>query len=143
GRVYVPYVIARSAGGWSDPRPVGNGSGERGAIDRWSPDGRHLSATSGDSLFLIDAATGVRTPVVDPIRRGLHVVAAEWGRDGTLFFHASTDGKDEFWSISGERAIPRLVLRLDDATKVTNKRQFATDGQRLFFTIAENAASSV
>jgi Tol biopolymer transport system component len=141
GRVYVPYVIARSPDGWSDPHAVGNGSGERGSIDRWSPDGRHLSATSGDSLFIIEVATGVRRPIVDPTRRGLRVTAAEWGRDGTLFFHTSADTKDEFWSISVDGGPSRLVLRLDDPTRVTNRRQFATDGRQLFFTIAEDEGS--
>jgi hypothetical protein len=64
---------------------------------------------------------------------------AQWGPDGrTLYYKAlEGDGRTSFWSIPIEGGTPRLLARFDDPERSSPRAEFATDGRRLYFTVAE------
>ena len=89
-----------------------------------------LIAPGGAPRLLIDTDD----PVVPLIP-----LLAQWAPDGrTIYYKAlDEDGVTSFWSISAEGGKPKLLVRLDDSERPSPRAEFATDGRRLYFTIAE------
>jgi len=60
-----------------------------------------------------------------------------WGRDPKLLFYNTMDatGRLSFWSVPAAGGTSRLLLRDDPAHRL-GRFNFATDGRRLFFTLA-------
>jgi len=61
-------------------------------------------------------------------------------RDGkTIYFKAAdAERRASIWGVPAEGGIPRLLVRFDDPQKPSLRREFATDGVRFFFTIAQD-----
>ena len=91
---------------------------------RNAPDG------SGERV-LVDARAGYDKP--EP-------AYPVWSRDSrTIYYKAyDRDRHSSIWSvpITGEPA--RLLVRFDDPSRRSLRREFATDGQRFYFTIARD-----
>ena len=53
-------------------------------------------------------------------------------------FYQALDSKNEigYWSVPVTGGTPPLVLRLDDTPRTTRRPEFATDGKRIYFTVA-------
>ncbi len=112
----------------------------------WSPDGRwwthnqrgYLIRFRGDSLWIWPADGGARRLLYhkqspeDP-----NAAELQWGRDSKALFFRSRDGMGRalFWSLSIAGGPPRLIARLDDLSRPSYRRDFATDGRRIYFTI--------
>ena len=64
---------------------------------------------------------------------------ARWSPDGrTLYFKAhDAAGRTSFWSISALGGRPRLLVRFDDPSWQSNRKDFATDGKRFFFPVED------
>jgi Tol biopolymer transport system component len=66
---------------------------------------------------------------------------AEWSRDGSTIFFKRYDGegRTSFWSVSAAGGEPTLVVQLDRELR-SHRPEFATDGQRFFFTVTERVS---
>jgi serine/threonine-protein kinase len=125
---------ARRGAAWGAPVPL---LGHAGSDASWSPDGRyiayawsgiHLTSPSGrDDHVLVPA-----TPDFDP-------QFAYWARDSrTVYFKAyDASGRSSIWAIPVSGGQKRLLMRFDDLTRPSARREFATDGTRLYFTVAQ------
>ena len=135
------YVVSRNSdSSWRAARRVTFGGGDFG---RWSPNGRRIVYSRRDGLWaLTPGPVGVPRQVLqfdDPAAVPLPPVVL-WAPDGrTLYYKAfDANGQSGIWSfpIRG-RAKPRPVLLFDDPERQSTRPEFATDGQRLFFTLTE------
>ena len=134
------FVVTRARRGapWEKPRQLTkNGS----ADPKWSPDGRLIAFTSGGQLrtiapdgtgerVIVDASRGDRPEPTYPI----------WSRDSQTIYYKAYDRERQstIWSVPAAGGVPRLLLRFDDPARRSLRREFATDGRRLFFTIARD-----
>ena len=67
-----------------------------------------------------------------------------WGPDSRLIYYHTFEpsGASSFWAVpedGGRR--PRLLLALNDPMRASRRVEFATDGERLFFTLSGDEAS--
>lgn len=136
------YTMSRlSADRWGERRQVS--AIGAGAV-AWSPDGRHLGVTTDSGLVLLSpdgSDMRVLIPRNQTGRREGFFLA--WGRDPSIVFYRTEDAQGivSFWSVALSGGSPRLLLRLDDALHTSRRPEFATDGQRLFFTLASDDAT--
>jgi Tol biopolymer transport system component len=135
------YVVTRPRPGapWGVPRQLTR----HGSADpKWSPDGqliaycvqgqvRVIAPDGSGERVLVDARAGDDKP--EP-------AYPVWSRDSrTIYYKAyDRDRHSSIWSvaITGEPA--RLLIRFDDPSRRSLRREFATDGQRFYFTIARD-----
>jgi Tol biopolymer transport system component len=125
---------------WREGRPLPVAPDAQ--LPRWSPDGRWVSFERAGSLMLVSpSGDSTRTLVTKGALIG-RVHFAAWGADPRVIYvktiEENLDGA--FWEVplSGER--PRLLLRLNDPSRRARRGEFATDGRRLFFTLAADEA---
>lgn len=136
------YLLSHdSSGAWGEPLQL---TSDSGSAPRWSPDGRTIAYFVGGprfSLRLVSPDGG--TPRIllagDGTRDNPHPLLAEWAPDSrTLYIRAADDsGRASIWSLQAAGGTPRLVVRFDDASRPTNRAEFATDGRRIFFTLGK------
>jgi Tol biopolymer transport system component len=131
------YLVERTAaGGWSAARRLTTGGG--GAA-RWSPNGQEIAYVRQDGIWVVGRSGGEGRQVlrVDPATEA-GLGNAEWSRDGTRIFFKRFDGegRTSFWSVSAAGGAPRVLVRLDRELR-SHRPEFATDGQRFFFTVTE------
>ena len=80
-------------------------------------------------------------PARQPGRRSVRVDNPIISPDGTSFIARGEDGVSHgFWRIPLDGGAPVLLVRLNDATRIAPRTEFATDGRRLFFTLTEREA---
>ena len=62
-----------------------------------------------------------------------------WSSDARRLYYKAYDahGRSSIWVVPVAGGAPRLLIRFDDLTRPSARREFATDGKRLYFTIAE------
>jgi hypothetical protein len=65
---------------------------------------------------------------------------AYWSADGRTLYYKAYDDRERssIWSVAVAGGTPRLLIRFDDPMRPSSRREFATDGARLYFTIAEH-----
>ena len=63
-----------------------------------------------------------------------------WSIDSqTIYFKAAdAERRASIWSVPANGGTPRLLVRFDDPKRPSLRREFATDGVRFFFTIAQD-----
>ncbi len=126
------------AGKWSVTTSV-EGRTNFSPDGRWSTNARQTdkgAVVTRDSISIMAQGSAqekvlyVRRAPTDP-----SVTNIQWGPDNrTLYFrHAETDGRVSFWKLSIDGGAPRLVAHLDDLTRPSYRRDFATDGRRIYF----------
>ena len=130
------YVISKDQRGqWGPPRQVWN---HPSAAD-WSRDGRTLLSSWSDGIWLIPAAGGVPRQVyqLPDTLNGLETADAGWSRDGrSIYFKAADrEGRASFWALPATGGRPRRLVRFDDPARPSYRSDWATDGQRFYFTI--------
>lgn len=141
GDLYDVYVTtrARNDAPWGSPRRLTTGTG----VDpKWSPDGRFIVYTRRGEVWLMgsDGTNGraLVTRLNDPGQPLAQY--AIWSRDGkTVYVKAAGDERRAtIWSVPATGGTPRLLMRFDDQARPSLRREFATDGTRFYFTIAQD-----
>ena len=131
---------------WGPPTQLTRTGGQSG---RWSPDGReiaYLAPQDSNALLVMPAAGGTSRTLVRGSGAAERPFPAtiEWSRDGRRLVYRAVDsvGVSSFREVQRDGSGDRLLLRLDDPERVSNRVEFATDGRRLFFTL-ERAESDL
>jgi Tol biopolymer transport system component len=63
-----------------------------------------------------------------------------WSPHGrTIYYRAyDSDRLSSIWAVDVDGGTPRLLVRFDDPSRRSLRREFATDGRRFYFTIARD-----
>jgi Tol biopolymer transport system component len=139
--VWEAYIVPRSRRGtpWGVPRQLTrNGS----ADPKWSPDGRLIAyCVRGQVRVIAPDGSGERV-LVDARAGDEHPEPAYpvWSRDSrTIYYKAyDRDRHSSIWSVPVTGGTARLLVRFDDPSRRSPRREFATDGQRFYFTVARD-----
>jgi Tol biopolymer transport system component len=135
------YVVTRETDGrWGRARPL---TADGGYAGRWSPDGRTISFVRQDGIWTIPSAGGAPRPVLRiPPAQEPSLGFVEWGADGRTLIYKWVDeqGRASFWTIPAQGGAARLLARVADPQRPSPRPEFATDGRRLYFTIAERVS---
>lgn len=143
------FTVARDADGrWGTPVRRTFGRTRTAAYQRWSPDGRWLAWAEPGGVALLDArgpATpeGARPRIIGGASDGAGLVrSVAWGRESHEVFYLAADPArgNEIRAIPVAGGASRLVLRLDAEGWVQRIQRFATDGRRVFFSLADDEA---
>jgi Tol biopolymer transport system component len=140
--VWEAFVVTRPRRGepWSAPRQLTR----HGSADpKWSPDGRLIAFSARGQLrviapdgmaerVLVDAAAGDMPEPMHPV----------WSPDSRTVYYKAYDRHrhSTIWSVPAEGGLPRLLLDFNDPSRRSLRREFATDGRRLYFTVSSNEA---
>ena len=64
---------------------------------------------------------------------------AQWSPDGhTIYYKTRGDAQHAgLWEVPADGGEPRLLVAFDDPTMPSLRREFATDGKRVYFTVAQ------
>ena len=90
---------------------------------------------------MIEPDGGAPRLLVDSRDSGLHPVPllAQWSPEGRTVYYKALDGEGRasLWSVPAGGGVSRLLVRFDDAARPSPRAEFAVDGQRFYFTLAE------
>lgn len=123
-----------SAGRWSVP--VKWRSSATGG--KWTSDGRYMIAQARGDLYA-ESRGGVRRRLVTGAELHGRLVMTATGPDpATAYFRViDSTGVHAFYSIPVTGGRPRLVVRLEETSRLPARVIFSTDGRRLYFTLTE------
>ena len=67
-------------------------------------------------------------------------MAIRWSPDGRALYMKTFDarGAAALWALDLAGGAPRLLVRFDEPMRPTRRPEFATDGKRLYFTLAQS-----
>src|SRR5262249_15118929 len=134
------FIVKRSQHGapWGMPRQLT----QHGSSDpKWSPDGRWIAFCSEGKLRVIAPdGTGERVLVESRTPKEPEPAYPVWSADGrTIYYKAyDQDRNSTIWSVPVNGGQPRLLVRFDDPSRRSLRREFATDGRRFYFTVAHD-----
>jgi Tol biopolymer transport system component len=128
---------------WSAARQLTQKGGFGG---RWSPDGSHLAYVARRQVRLMgDGPNGEATSrllydATDASADRGNPVAIRWAPDGQTVYMKTFDaaGKAALWALGVNGGAPRPLVRFDEPLRPTRRPEFATDGKRLYFTLAQS-----
>ncbi len=134
------YIVTRTRRGepWGVPRQLTT----HGSTDpKWSPD-HQLIAFSVDGQLRVIAPDGTGERVLVDARNS-DLPDPEypvWSRDSrTLYFKAyDRERQSTIWGVPVAGGPARLLVRFDVPSRRSVRREFATDGQRFYFTVARD-----
>jgi Tol biopolymer transport system component len=107
---------------------------------KWSPDGRLIAYCVRGELRLI-TPDGTRKRIVVPDVAGQPRPSYPiWSEDSRTIYYKAYDAQlqTSIWSVSADGGQPKLLVSFDDPTRRSLRREFATDGRRFYFTIAND-----
>jgi serine/threonine-protein kinase len=123
---------------WGPPRQLTRDT----AVDiKWSPDGRKIAFTRRGEVWVISADGQEEHALVRRSTTGQPLPQyAIWSTDSrTVYFKAADDERRAtIWAIGAGGGTPRLLVRFDDPSRPSLRREFATDGVQFLFTIAQD-----
>jgi serine/threonine-protein kinase len=136
------YVTRLAPNGhWSAPVPLASPA----LNPDWSPDGRWIAYVQRDMqsstgpVMVMPVEGGEGRRVFDPTRTAPPAVHVHWGPDSRTLYYKTHDpqGRTSFWAVSVDGGRPRLLVRFTDPERQSSRRDFATDGSRLYFAIED------
>ncbi len=134
------FIVTRPARGapWGTPRQLTrNGSSD----PKWSPDGRLIAFCVRGQLRVISPdGAGERVVVDGQSGKVPEPAYAIWSADSSTIYYKAydRDRHSSIWSVPVVGGAPRLLVRFDDPSRRSLRREFATDGHRFYFTIARD-----
>ena len=141
GDLYHVFVTtrARHDAPWEAPRQL---TSVTGVDPKWSPDGRSIVYTRRGEVWLMRSDGSDDRALVTKLDSPGTILAqyAIWSPDGkTIYVKAAGDERAaSIWSVPAAGGTPRLLMRFDDPARPSLRREFATDGTRFYFTIAQD-----
>jgi Tol biopolymer transport system component len=130
------YLTSRDgAGEWGPTRSLATAIGEAA---RWSPNGREIAYAGPGGIWAIDPDGRAPRPLLQIDHAAEKLGNLEWWQNGGAILYKWFDagGRASFWSVASTGADPQLVLQLDDRLRAP-RPEFASDGARVYFTVAE------
>jgi Tol biopolymer transport system component/predicted Ser/Thr protein kinase len=135
------FVISREKkeAKWGTPRQLTSNGADQGA--RWSPDGGLIAYTNSHGLWTIPAEGGEPRSLVDVGDSAIQprIRHTAWSKDSrTLYYMAyDVEKRASFWSAPASGGEPKLLVKFDDPARQSSRYEFACDGKRFYFTLAE------
>jgi serine/threonine-protein kinase len=133
------YVVRRAHRGapWGTPRAITTS----GSSDpKWSPDGRLIAyGVEGAVRVIAPDGTGERV-LVAAVPGRTYASYPIWSRDSKTVYYKVYDqqASSSIWAVPVDGGQPRLLVTFDDPSRRSLRREFATDGRRFYFTIAND-----
>ena len=137
------YVVERQKDStWSAPRRL---SEDIGSGANWSSDGRWIAFADPDGHIRVVSPEGGKTRVVagpetlsgQRFRRPLWML----GEPVLLARAEAPGGQGGIWIVPVDGGSPRELVKFDDPARPVYRDDFASDGERVFFTISELSSS--
>jgi Tol biopolymer transport system component len=133
-------VIRRTANDWSRPALVADGL----QVPIFSPDGRELLLVGGPvvtgEVRIVPADGGAARVLFNGALPGGTALAStgRWSPTGdrVYLFAVDQQGRSSIWSMPSQGGTPALVIRFDDPSRESNRREFDTDGRHFYLTLA-------
>ena len=136
------FLTRREGGGrWSSPALLAAGA----VAGDWSPDGRWIAYVSSESdsrfgsVMILPAEGGSGRLLFETTATAPPADQVVWGPDGRTIYYKFHDlqGHTSLWAVSAAGGRPRQLVRFDDPARQSSRKDFATDGKRLYFTIED------
>jgi len=112
-----------------------------GETGKWSPDGRFIAYISGVSLRVISAEGGEPRTLVDSQDPAVLPSPSfpAWSKDSRTVYYVAydTERHANFWSVPVSGGKPKLLVKFDDLSRQSSRVEFASDGERFYFTLAK------
>ncbi len=138
GQSHVYQVVRQPDSSWSEPTRV---SEEPGAGANWSPDGRWIAFADREGrIRIVRPDGGLARVVAGPdLVGGLRLRRPLWlvGEPALLARTEGRGGLGGIWRVPIDGSPPRELVRFDDQSRPVYRDDFATDGELVYFTIAE------
>ncbi len=136
--VSITIIRRGSDGRWGAPTALAS----EAISGDWSPDDRRVTFINASTnrvpgRIMIVAATG---GAPERIGGALPLASdAQWSPDGRTIYVKVHDsrGMASFWMAGVSGGAPRLVAQLTDPARQSSRKDFATDGRHLYFTIED------
>jgi Tol biopolymer transport system component len=124
---------------WGTPHQLTSNGADQGA--KWSPDGRLIAYTNSQGLWIISAEGGEPRSLVevgDPAIQS-RIRHTAWSKDSRTIYYLAYDAEKRasFWSVPASGGEAKLLVRFDNPTRQSSRYEFACDGERFYFTLAE------
>ena len=124
---------------WGTPHQLTSNGADQGA--EWSPDGRLIAYTNSQGLWIISAEgdePGSLVEVGDPAIQS-RIRHTAWSKDSRTVYYLAYDAEKRasFWSVPASGGEAKLLVRFDNPTRQSSRYEFACDGERFYFTLAE------
>ena len=102
------------------------------------PAGRQIAFKDDEGIWIVSPEGGDPKPLVrygTPDKPKAEVL--QWSRDGRTLFYKAFDpsGRSVIAAVPAAGGAVREIVRFDDPLRQSTRPEFATDGQRFFFTI--------
>jgi len=131
------WIVSRPArdADWGEPVQL---TFDGGMQARWSPDGRWIAFGRQSELWIVRPEGGPARQLVGP-SFGMTSVFRVWSPDSGTIYSKGTgrDGARRFWAVPVGGGEPTILVEFDDPSRPSPRPEFATDGERFFFTIAD------
>jgi Tol biopolymer transport system component len=136
------FLVSRSKRGapWGALRLLTKNGG---TDPQWSPDGRWIAYVKDGIRIVAPDGRGARLVVRRTTgANGLDPVFAYWSVDGRSLYYKAYDARDRssIWVTPIDGGPARLLIAFDDPAHPSGRREIATDGKRLFFSLAQQEA---
>ena len=133
------FVMRRAgrASAWTAPRQL---TSELAIDPKWSYDGKQIAFTRRGEVWLISPDGANERALMTPSAASALAQYAIWSPDDRTIYFKATDGerRASIWAVLAAGGAPRLLVRFDDPVRPSLRREFATDGLKFFFTIAQD-----
>jgi len=124
---------------WGVPRQLTSNGGQHA---KWSPNGDLIAFLEAAKLLVISPDNGDARVIFSDSDREKYPwpLFLAWSPDGQTIYYKAFDKKwnANIWSVPVSGGTPKHLVIFDDPFRNSRRTEFTTDGQKFFFTLAEN-----